>query len=184
MTLTHSILPLELDSVLKDMRRATETGLHYPALLVALTLPEVCAGMQLPREQPVREKHYVAFVDRYTKPNNLGIDGQICYWLRGGLVHRGALSRHFKFKEWTHVVFTVPETKASVHALTLEIGDKRALALDLGLFCKAMDAAVRSWHSDHGNEPQVIENMQHVLRYCQFGLLPFFSGAPVVGSGP
>jgi hypothetical protein len=52
------------------------------------------------------------------------------------------------------------------------------------LFCREMDAAVRRWYNDHKADQLVEENLQHLIRYCPFGLRPFVGGAPVVGSGP
>jgi hypothetical protein len=49
------ILPLALESILGDMRRAIEARLYYPAVLVALTLPEICAALELPNSVFVRE---------------------------------------------------------------------------------------------------------------------------------
>lgn len=165
------------------MRRAIEARLYYPAVLVALTLPEICAALELPNSVFVREKHYVDFVDRYTTPPELGLPGIDCYRLRGGVVHRASFARHPKF-DGTHVVFTIPETGPKVHALSIVAGDKKAAMFDLELFCREMDAGVRRWYQEHKDDGLVEENLQHLIRYCPFGLSPFFGGAPVVGSGP
>lgn len=143
------ILPLELGSILDDMNNCIIARLYYPALLVALTLPEICSAMQLPNTTMIRDKHYIPFVDKYTTPADLGIDGLDCYRMRGGLIHRASLARH-PSADFTHVIFTIPETKnLSMHAFSIEAGDKSAVMLDLISFCRTMEIAVRRWFFDH-----------------------------------
>jgi hypothetical protein len=175
------------------MQRAIEARLYYPALLVALTLPEICSALALDRQVFVKQKHYVDFVDKYsplpgpegsTEPF-LGLSGLDCYRLRGGVVHRASFigSPHF---DATHVVFTVPETGSSIHALSVVAGangEKVAACFDLIEFCKAMDLAARRWFQDHKSDPKVAENLANVIRWAPEGVSPFLRGGPVVASG-
>src|SRR5688500_16628263 len=114
------------------MHRSIEARLHYAALLVALTIHDICSALTLLTSVFVREKHYVAFVNRYTTEAELGLSGLSCYRLRGGIVHRANLAGH-DLMSATHVIFTVPESERGVHGLSIETesGDKRAAMLDL-----------------------------------------------------
>lgn len=167
---------------MQDMDRAIEAKLYYPALLVALTIPDICVGLALERAKFVKKHDYERFVDRYTTPSNLGLDGASCYQLRGGLVHRADLRGHPYF-EGTHVIFTVPESASGFHALTFGVGEKRAAMFDLLLFCDAMKGAARAWYDDHKEDAQVIENLTNLIRWRPEGLAPFVGGTPVVASG-
>lgn len=180
---TPLILPLPLESILHDIRRSIDAKLYYPAALIALTIPDICSALALPNSIFVKESHYAGFVDKYTTQSELGIDGIGCFRLRGGVVHRASFARHPKFNA-THVIFTIPESGAAIHALSITRGDKKVVMLHLDMFCKAMDSAARKWFVDNERNPLVEENMQHLIRYCPFGLSPFVVGAPVVGSGP
>lgn len=173
--------PLAL--ILTDIGKAIDAQLYYPALLMALTVPEICAALAMERSVFVKEKHYAGFVDRYTTKASLGLAGIDCYRLRGGLVHRGNLAGHPK-ADWTNTVFTIPETGTSIHALTLKAGDKSAAAFDLKTFCSEMVSAAYKWYEDHKDHALVAKNMPDLIRYCPSGLPPFVGGAPVVGSGP
>lgn len=177
------LLPLPLARILSDVIRAFEAGLYYPALVVALTLPEICASMTLEKSEFVRQSHYVAFVDKYTTPASLGLDGLECYRLRGGVIHRGNAAGH-PLSNSTHVIFTVPESGSGMHAFSIEAGDRRSAMFDLKTFCAAMDRAVRLWYADHRTEPQVQSNIASLLSWRPDGIRPFLIGAPVVGSGP
>lgn len=185
MTGLPPISPLSpLGLVLADIDRALDAKLYYPALLVALTVPEICSALALPKEQFVKKPHYIAFVDKYTTPGELGSDGADIYRLRGGVVHRASPIGHPDFNA-THVIFTLPETPGHLHAFSLvdEPTGKRAAMLDLVKFCHAMISAANKWYADNGSKSLVEENMKNLIRYCPFGVAPFVTGAPIVASG-
>lgn len=177
------ILPAPLESILYDLQQSIKAGLYYPALLVALTIPEICITLGLDKNVFVKEKHYSAFIDKYTTPPTLGLSGVDCYRLRCGIVHRANLAGHPHFGA-THVIFTVPNTGHSLHAFSINHGEKIASMFDLKTFCDAMDNAVRKWFKDNEKNATVISNLKDLISYRPFGAPPFFSGAPVVASGP
>jgi hypothetical protein len=183
LTQLPALSPLSpLASVLDDIQRAIDARLYYPALLAALTLPEICAALSLDKSVFIKQKHYADFVDKYTTPKELGLDGVDCYRLRGGVVHRASMAGHPDFGP-THVIFTIPETGLPIHALFLEHGEKTAAVFDLVTFCVAMVSAARRWYEDHKDDPKVAENMKNLIRFCPRGLHPFLVGAPIVASG-
>ncbi len=177
-----TILPYELETVVQDMHRAYAAKLYYPCLLVALTLPEICSGLLLPKSSFVKQTHYIKFIDTYSKPEEVSSDGAQIYRLRGGLVHRGDLRGHAHM-DATHVVVTVPESERRIHALSIETGDKRAWMIDLGMFVSGMDAAVRRWYEDNEDDPTLTESLPNLIRYSATGVSPFTKGFPAVVSG-
>lgn len=177
-----------LASVLADVDRCIEAKLYYPALVVALTVPDICSALALEKSVFVKEVHYAAFVDKYTTPSTLGLDGAGCFRLRGGVVHRANAAGHPYFKA-SHVIFTIPETGSSMHAFSIggqssDGTEKTAAMLDLVRFCRTMVAAAYRWYEDHHNDPKVAKNMDNLIRYLPNGLDPFFGRKPVVASGP
>lgn len=182
MMTSSPIVPWELQSILLDMDRALKARLYYPAILIALTIPEICSALALAKNVFVKSKHYVAFVDAYTSPSELGCDGAICYRLRGGVVHRANLTGHHEIG-YSHILFTVPETGAVMHAFSMKSGRKTAMVFDVIMFCVAMDRAARKWFHDNKTNPLVAENLPLLIRFCPEGLHPFFVGSPLVASG-
>lgn len=180
MSVSLSISPLE--QILTDIERTIAAQAYYPALAVALTLPEICTTLCWDRDMFVKEKHYAAFVDNYTTEANLGVDGITCYRIRGGVIHRGNAGGHPKV-DFTHVIFTIPDSRSSFHAFAMKVQDKVAVMLDLAQFCSVMIGAARLWHSEHRDHVQVLRNMPHLLSYRPFGVSPFVGGLPVVASG-
>lgn len=180
----HTPLPptVALASILIDIEKSIAARLYYPALLIALTLPEVCSALALDRSIFVKEKHYVDFVDKYATPEGLGCTGVDCYRMRGGLVHRGSLARHPKF-DATHVIFTLPEAANPMHGFSIQNPEAAAACFDLVSFCNAMIRGASTWYREHKDNPIVQKNMPHVIRYCPEGKSPFLFGIPVVASG-
>lgn len=183
------MLPSTLLNIVTDVRRAIEAQLYYPALTVALTLPDICVGLTLANDVFLKEKHYVDFVDKYAAANEasrLGLSGLDCYRLRGGMIHRGDAAGHHLFGS-THVVFTTPETQFSVHGISLEAPmqapGQSAAMLDLVEFCETMISAVELWYSEHATNEMVKDKVSRLLSLRPNGVSPFIGGGPVVASG-
>jgi hypothetical protein len=185
----RALLPSSpLASVLTDVNRCIDAKLYYPALLVALTLPEICSALKLDNSVFVKQEHYVPFVDKYTTPAALGCDGLMCYRLRGGIVHRANLAGHNKIGA-DNIIFTVPESNQWIQGISIVIknedgsDNKKAPYFDLKTFCGTLVEAVFAWYEDNQNDPKVKENMENLIRYCPNGLPPYFPQGPVVASG-
>jgi hypothetical protein len=67
---------------LDDIERAIAAKVYYPALLLALTVPEICMALSLNRETFVKEKHYVD-----TTPRDLGMNVIVTVPETGTQVH-------------------------------------------------------------------------------------------------
>lgn len=176
-----------LAGVLVDVERCIQARLYYPTLLIALTIPEICAGLALDKSVHVRRTHYVGFVDKYTPmTDSPPLSGELCFLLRGGLVHRADLAGHDRFPT-SHVIFTIPETRHGFHGFTLKSSlrpdDESATTFDLVSFCRTMIEAAHKWYGDHQNNALVVRNMKNLIRYAPSGIPGFLEGAPVVGSG-
>ncbi len=163
-----------------------DAKLYYPALLVALTLPEICVTLAFPgKEIQVKESHYKKWVEDYVPPDNLGIDGLGCYRLRCGVVHRGDAAGHRYFGR-KNVVFTIPESQSQIHGIEFVSGEdtNNAAMISLSSFVETMEHAVRRWHASKGLDTNVRKNLVNLLSWRPNGMPPYFVGAPVIASGP
>ena len=174
-----TLLPLPLETVLVDMWRSIDAKLYYPALLVALTIPDICVGLTMSKAEHVKKPHYNKFIAQY---GNGELPLEECYMLRGGVVHRADLRGHAHIPT-SHVIFTTPESQWKIHSLTMEAAGKSALVFDLQLFCCAMEAAMRRWYEANEKNPVVGENIRNLIRLCPNGLHPFVTGQPILASG-
>lgn len=173
------LLPLPLETVLDDMWRSIDARLYYPALAVALTIPDICVGLTMPKAEFLKKSHYNKFIADY---GNGELPLEECYMLRGGVVHRADLRSHPHIPT-SHVIFTTPESAIRIHSVTMEVAGKSALVFDLRLFCGAMANAARRWYEANKRNPIVGENLKNLIRLRPDGLSPFVVGLPVLASG-
>jgi hypothetical protein len=176
------LLPLPLEQIMMDIKRSLAAHLYYPALLIALTIPDICMSLMYDVRKSVKENHYAWFVDKYTTESALGVSGSACYRTRCGIVHRANVTGNSK-SQWTGVIFTIPESRAMMHAFSIQNQAGRAAMLDLVTFCDEIIVAARRWHRDNMTNPQVASNMDLLITFRPNGLPPFLGGIPVVASG-
>lgn len=172
-------LPSPLESILNDIHRAIEAKLYYPALAVSLSLPDICVALTFTRDQFVKSEHYIAFVDKYAFGRGIGLTGEECYRLRGGVLHRANAAGHAYF-QGTHMLVFVGE--GGLHGLTAHVDDKSAACLHLECFCSGMLAGVHAWYADHKDDPVVRGNLPKLLSLRPDGVPPFVKGQPVIAS--
>ena len=162
---------------------ALKTGLFYPALLVALTLPEICSGLELENSEQVKGTHYKAFLSKYCDLEIMGSTPDECYALRGGVIHKGNAAAH-QHIGYDHFIFTLPNIQKNVvHNCIFEIQGKKAKNLDILTFCAAMERAVRNWYGEKCGDPLVEKNAEALLSLRPNGLSPFIVGLPLIASG-
>ena len=180
-TAFEAIIPYQLKNILNEMDACLEAGMYYPALLVALTLPEICTALTTTPDVQIKWHHYEAFVANYC--DGLGIDGPSCYRLRGGVVHRGNAAGH-QFIGLTNVVFTTPSSGSSVHGTKMFQPEKSALVIDLAKFCSSMKAGVFSWYAANKDSDLVKKNIPELLSPRSNGIAPWVGGGGIIASGP
>ena len=96
------------------------------------------------------------------------------YKLRCGASHNANLGRpDMKHTGYDRIVFILPGYPGVIQGV--KMGDM--LATDLSAFCKHMMDATRSWYADHEADPNVVKNMDTLVRYRPRGEI----GNSVVG---
>lgn len=131
----------------------------------------------------VKAVDYESFISNYGRIRELGLTKEECYRLRGGIVHRGNAAGHH-FQTNTHILFSVPETGAVIHAASMVMGEKTAALYDLKMFCQGMERAVRRWYRKYHLDADVQRRTLDLLSWRPQGVLPFLEGGPVIASGP
>lgn len=190
-----NILPDALQSIVDDIAKCIQAGLYYPALTVALTIPDICVALTRSDDYFVKRPDYVGFIDEYaltvlpegcsvSAEPYLGVDGLDCYRLRGGVIHRGNAAGHSDF-DFTHVIFTIDDITMHAFTLCIPSGNKflKAAMFRLDVFCDAMVAAAVKWYSLNKDDENVIQNVGRLLSLRPNGMPPFIVGSPVVASG-
>jgi hypothetical protein len=166
----QSETPLEM--ILADIRRAIRTRSYYPALVVALTIPEICVSLTLDRDEFVKEKHYVAWVEKYCRLGQpgIGMPAIDCFRLRGGLIHRANFAGH-PFASHHELVLSV--RRPGMHATMITKGKVTTAYVGLHEFCDEMARAALRWLEEHRADPIALRNMESLIRYRPEGVLSF-----------
>ncbi len=163
-----------MDRITGEVRHALEVGLHYLAVVVALTLPDICAALESPTGETSGVR-YKAWYNTWLAPRYPMITDKDMWSLRNGVVHQGKFGH--QDMQYDRVLFTVPNTRHIVIHGTV-IND--ALNLDADRFCRDVIAAVNKWHDAEHEDPNVVSNLPRLIQYREHGLAPYISGLPLI----
>jgi hypothetical protein len=90
-----------VDAVISEVRRCLDSGYHYAALALALTIPDICGLVEHPECRKKSSKRYVAwfndhilinYAKKFTSEGEVSesyFDGDMCYSLRCKFLHEG-----------------------------------------------------------------------------------------------
>lgn len=169
-----------IDTVLLDIERCMRAGLIYPALHLALSVPDVCSSLETAHDEQARfriEKRYVAWCKTYLGREFTKFTAGDCWALRGGVLHNGIFAAHSK-SQYDRVVFTVPNQKRTFHDTIHRVKDndgkvvEKIMHLDAEMFCKSMIRAARRWYGKQADHPMVMQNIPHLVRLRHKGKHP------------
>ena len=172
--------PLEM--TLQEIEKAIEAGLYYAALVVALTLPDICAALEDERAYSGRDEYKKWYRE------NLGdkftfMSDDAAYSLRCGVVHKGSRELKLKGGKSPTVVFTLPNAAEwKMHNCAMG-GDPKSpdlLQFDAVDFCHDLIGAVRTWYARKEKDPVVLGNLPNLLQLRPNGIDNFLVGLPVI----
>jgi len=171
-TPTNSTSPLR--SITDEIDHALKARLYFLAILVTLSLPDVCAALESDDGKTSHAK-YKAWCDRWIVPAYPMLTSLDIYSLRCGVVHQGRFG-HDKM-QYSRVLFTIPDGRGNVFHRNV-VND--ALNLDCVSFCYDMIDAVNRWYDDKQSESNVIANLPRLVRLHPNGVAPDMVGMPVI----
>jgi hypothetical protein len=168
-----------MDDLLEEVEKSIDAGLYYVGLFACLMIPDVCAALES-ADGKATAARYAAWVERHmARWWNKG-DGQTLYQFRNSLLHQ-ATGRPDERSSKPRLLFSEPERNQRVHMTLMDLGEDRAVVVDLRTFCFEVLAAARSWlASAQGTEP-FETNLQRLIRRHPEGIPPFVVGRPVIG---
>jgi hypothetical protein len=84
-----------MDLILASIERAVHSGVFFPAIVTALTVPDIAGAVESPGQGSTRR--YVVWFDQFFAGSHPlygqhGIDGAVMYGLRCKLLHEGLSS--------------------------------------------------------------------------------------------
>jgi hypothetical protein len=163
-----------MEVILREIENALAARLYYAALLVSLSLPDICAALESPDGQTSSAK-YKVWYDAWMAPLYPQMTSNDLYSLRCGVVHQGRMG-HDRM-QYARVLFTVPNAQGNVFHRNL-LND--ALNLDVIIFCRDMVQCVEQWYAAQQNDPNVLANLPRLVQFRPRGLSPYMVGMPLI----
>lgn len=163
-----------METVLGEIERALNAELYYLAVVLALTLPDMCAALESDDGRTTPDK-YKAWYDANLAGDLGWLTAADCYSIRCGVVHQGRLG--FPGKQFARVIFSVPTPQKNIFHNNV-IND--ALQFDVVLFTRTIVNAVRGWMKLSAANPNVQVNLPNLIQYRPQGLAPYMVGMPVI----
>lgn len=164
-----------MEMILREIERANQAGLHYLAVAMALTVPDICAALESPDGQTSGTRfkawYNANLANRY--PNITDND----FWsLRCGVIHQGRYGRHGNM-QYARVIFMVPNRQNNVFHNNI-LND--ALNLDAVWFCQDVVESARAWFASKRCDPTVEANLPKLVQFRPEGLAPYMVGMPLI----
>jgi len=163
-----------MDTILADIDRAIAADLHYLAVVMSVTLPDICAALESPDGRTSQTK-FMAWYDTHLSTKFRLMSARDCYSLRCGVVHQGRFG--LPGKQFGRVIFTLPNAQGIVIGQGA-IND--ALMFNAVQFCKTVTETVRDWFAVAAHDPVVQANLPNLIQLRPAGIAPYISGAPVI----
>jgi hypothetical protein len=164
-----------MEMMLREIERALEARLYYSAVIMALTLPDVCAALESEDARTTKQRYMAWYRANIGAAYGFMTD-EDCYSLRCGVVHQGRFGGHGM--RYGRVVFTMPIPERNIVIHNNVMND--ALNLDANVFCRDLIAAVRRWFAAHSQEANVQANLPNLVQLREDGLAPYIVGLPVI----
>jgi hypothetical protein len=166
-----------IEAIVRDIEAALQAKLYYLAIIVCLTLPDVCAALESEDGRTSRER-YKDWYAKHAKIQAGGVDPEECWSLRCGMTHQGKMD--IANGGAGRVVFTIEHNRIRVDGVTLQSGESSAYAFDAEYWCRRWVSAIREWYIVAQHNPIVRRNMQELMQLRPFGLHPFLVGQPLI----
>lgn len=165
----------ELELILQQVEAALEFHLYYLAIVLTLTLPNVCSGLMEPDGRSTGH-HYKAWYEANLASAFPLMSADTCYSLRCGLTHQGQMELAQRDKSHKRVIFSFPDGYDNVIEGRLD----DALFFNAANFCETILERVRLWYQMAKDDPNVIKNMPNLVRFRPDGMSPYIKGMPVI----
>jgi hypothetical protein len=145
----------------ESINSSLETKNWYAALLVALTLPDICGYLESPEEKS--SSRYVRWFNKYMTPkytSNIGpnrekhifLNGSDAYALRCAYLHSGTFHTD---KQWIKDAlnkFRFVTSKGYIHNNQIN----NTLQLQVDIFCKEICEAVNEWVNEKQENQEIL----------------------------
>jgi hypothetical protein len=163
-----------MEAITREVEAALRAGLYYAAIVMALTLPDICAALESPDGQSTAAR-YKTWFDAWLAPEYPSLTANDIYSLRCGVVHQGRLGH--ENMQYARVMFAVPNPRQIV--LHNNIFND-VLNLYATTFCRDVNAAVLRWFEAKRDDATVQAHLPRLVQFREQGMPPYIVGIPLI----
>jgi hypothetical protein len=177
------VIPVHpVEALAQEVEKAIDAGLNYLALLLTLTLPDICAALEAQDGRPNERQRDV--YQRWYKRNIFdrigGLKPEEAWELRCTVVHQGRSDASDK-RAYDRIIFTMPQTRVGEATFALDsLVINGAMTFHVPLFCGRWLNEVRTWIERTASNTTVQRNLPLLLQVRPNGLPPYIEGAAII----
>lgn len=166
-----SILENKLKHFMVSFQQLIANHEYYAALVIGLTLPDICTKLEQPEERNTG-KRYVKWFDDYMslkyqrpigpeKKLHIFLTGNDFYALRCSFLHQGesSIEEQRAREVLNDFVFIEPQPFSKVHLNQVN----ETLQLQVDVFCVDILIGVKNWIDDHKENTQINERAEKLM---------------------
>jgi len=163
-----------IEMFLTEIENAIDSRLYYIALVLTLTVPDVCSALESENGR-AHSTLYKNWCRKHLQQAFPSLTPEDCYSLRCGVIHQGRMG--IPGRDFARVIFTFPDSGLNVFHNNV-MND--ALQFDAVRFCQSIISAARAWTFIAAENPIVRANADNLVQLRSNGMPPYIVGAPVI----
>ena len=148
-----------------QINQSLKQGLYFPALALALALPDICAYAEYPDMEDKVGQRYISWYDKYIGhhfkedaifPNSPCLSGELVYNLRNIYLHQGSPNVDAsKIKEENNQIdrFVLILGDGKLHTLTMNVStgpvNVRMITIDVTFLCRLICECALSYYREN-----------------------------------
>jgi hypothetical protein len=162
--------------LIDQMQRASDQGLYLAALMVGLSLPDMCGAIGSDNGRASGSKYRKWTTDNMSYSSD---HADALYAFRCSLRHQGSA---YPDRGSVPMAFVEPTNGApQIHLVTTVVGDGQSVVwMSVPVFVDEVGHAATRWLAAHSATRTVQRNMERFVRRRPEGLPPHLIGAPVI----
>jgi len=148
--------------LINEMMRAVKSKAYYPALITAVTIPDICSFLSTGSTTGNKARYVKWFNDFVSYRFDGLIDGNIAYDLRCSVLHEGTLE--VKSKSFTQFIVVTSKNDISVNHWGIKRGSSEYLFIELNIFCHHIYESVIAWINKVENTKSYQDNYKKFFK--------------------
>lgn len=163
-----------IETILNEIERALDAKLYYLAIVLALTLPDICGALES-KDGRAGPRQFKAWYNAHLKSQFVReMTDADFYSLRCGVLHQGRLG--IVGGEFSRVIFVLPESRVHTHNCIIN----EAVIFEAPRFCRVIIKNVRAWFEKAKENKVVQANLPNLIYLRPSGLAPYMVGVPLI----